>query len=84
MRVQPSSVRLVSCKRGSRKIPQTLFHMRIQCGAARYEPVRDLSPKHYHGGTLMMFFPASRTVSDKFLLLKRYLVCDTVIATQTD
>lgn len=58
--------------------------MRIQCEAARYEPVRDLSTKHYRGGTSILFFPASRTVSDKFLFLKRYIVCDIVIATQTD
>lgn len=72
-------MRLVAYKRGSRELPHPFHRVRTRQEAASYEPGRRPSPEHDHAGALILEFPTTMTVRNKFLLFISRGVCGTFL-----
>lgn len=66
---------LVPDKRGSREMPVLLHRVRTQGEGAGREPERGPSPEGDHAGTVVLDYPASRTMRNRFLCLISDSVC---------
>lgn len=64
-------------KRDSQELSSSSHHVRAQ--QEGYEPQREPSPEAEHAGTLILAFPASRTVGNKFPLFISYSACDILL-----
>ena len=70
---------LVETQRVPREIPCPFRCVRTQHKGASYEPGSGSSPNHGPTPVLILDFPNSTTVRNKFLLLISYLECDILL-----
>ena len=61
-----------------RGLTSAFHHVRTQGKSSGYEAEREPLSEQNHAGTLTLDFPATRTLRSKFLLLMRYLICDSL------